>query len=33
MIPNTMTGGQPQLTEETVRTIVQEELQKENDNG
>lgn len=33
MIPNVMTGTQPQLTEEAVRTIVRDELQKENNNG
>lgn len=33
MIPNVMTGGQPVLTEDSVRKIVQEELLKENNNG
>jgi len=33
MIPNTMTGGQPPLTEDSVRKIVKEELLKENNNG
>jgi hypothetical protein len=33
MIPTNMLGSQPQLTEADVRTIVQEEINKENNNG
>jgi len=33
MIPNTMTGGQRQLTEADVKKMITEELKKENNNG
>jgi hypothetical protein len=33
MIPNTMAGGQRQLTEADVKRMVTEELKKENNNG
>jgi len=33
MIPNTMTGGQRQLTEADVEKLIEKELKKENNNG